>query len=219
MKPIKLLQHPGLKVLSVGLAVLLWLIVAGEETVERGLRVPLELQQFPAGLELKGDSPTFVDVRVRGSSGTISRMSSGDLIAAIDLRTARPGARLFQLTPEQVRTPFGVEVVQVTPSSVALTFENSKTRMVPVSPAWEGTPDRGYVVGKVTAVPRTVEVTGPESSVDRVTEAVTEPVSVAGLRQSVTETVTVGFIDPSLRVTSPRPATVSVQVQVIGAKD
>ena len=43
MKPIKLLQHPGLKVLSVGLAVLLWLIVAGEETVERGLRVPLEL--------------------------------------------------------------------------------------------------------------------------------------------------------------------------------
>ena len=37
------------------LAVLLWMVVAGEETVERGLRVPLELQQFPAGLELQGE--------------------------------------------------------------------------------------------------------------------------------------------------------------------
>ncbi len=219
MKTIKPLQHLGLKALSVGLAVLLWLIVAGEETVERGLRVPLELQQFPAGLELHGESPAFVDVRVRGASGTLSGLSSGDLFAAIDLHTARPGARLFQLTPEQVRTPFGVQVVQVTPSSVALTFENSKARMVPVHPLWEGIPERGYFVGEVTAAPKMVEVAGPESSVDQVTEAVTEPISVAGMRQTVTETVTVGFVDPALRVKSPHPATVSVQVQIIRAKD
>ena len=43
----RLLEHAGLKALSLGLAVLLWIVVAGEENVERGLRVPLELQQFP----------------------------------------------------------------------------------------------------------------------------------------------------------------------------
>ena len=32
-------RHFGLKVLSLGLAVLLWTVIAGEETVERGLRV------------------------------------------------------------------------------------------------------------------------------------------------------------------------------------
>jgi YbbR domain-containing protein len=216
---IRPLGHLGLKALSLGLAILLWLVVAGEETVERGLRVPLELQQFPVGLELHGDSPTFVDVRVRGTSGTLSRMSSGDIIAMVDLRTARPGSRLFELTPEQVRTPIGVQVVQVTPASVALTFENSKTRMVPVSPSWEGSPASGFVVDKVTSEPKMVEVTGPESSVDRVTEAVTEAVSVDGKREAVTERVTVGFVDPSLRVTSPRPATVNVQVQIISAKN
>ena len=42
------------------------MVVAGEQTVERGLRVPLELQQFPAGLELQGEPPALVDVRVRG---------------------------------------------------------------------------------------------------------------------------------------------------------
>lgn len=212
-------EHFGLKVLSVFLAALLWLIVAGEITVERGIRVPLEMQQFPAGLELKGDSPTFVDVRVRGGSTTLSQMSSGDIIAMIDLRGARAGERLFQLTPEQVRTPVGVQVIQVTPSSVALTLEPTKTRLVPVSPSWEGSPYPGYAVRKVTALPKMVEVAGPESAVNRVTEAVTEPVSVEGMRQTVVDNVTVGFVDPSLRVNSPRPATVSVQVEIISAKN
>src|SRR6266853_598319 len=101
-------RHFGLKLLSVALAVLLWMVIAGEETVERGLRVPLELQQFPAGLELLGDVPTTADVRVRGSSGTLSRVSAGDIVAVLDLRAARGGQRLFHVTPEQVRAPFGV---------------------------------------------------------------------------------------------------------------
>ena len=46
-----------LRLLSVSLALLLWMVVSGEETVERGLRVPLELTQVPAGLELLRDVP------------------------------------------------------------------------------------------------------------------------------------------------------------------
>ena len=65
---------------------MLWLVVSGEETVERGLRVPLELQQFPPGLELQGDAPSLVDVRVRGASGTLSRVGPGDIVAVLDLK-------------------------------------------------------------------------------------------------------------------------------------
>ena len=68
--------HLGLKALSVAFAAILWFIVSGEETVERGLRVPLEFQQFPAGLELQEEMPSTVDVRVRGGSGTLSRLTS-----------------------------------------------------------------------------------------------------------------------------------------------
>src|SRR6266403_3110611 len=86
-------RHLGLKVLSLGLALLLWMVVSGEETVERGLRVPLELQQVPAGLELTGEVPATVDVRVRGASGTLSRVGTGDVVAVLDLRSARSGRR------------------------------------------------------------------------------------------------------------------------------
>jgi len=208
-------RHIGLKLVSVAIAVLLWMVIAGEETVERGLRVPLELQQFPPGLELLGDVPTTADVRVRGVSGTLSRISPGDIVAVLDLRGARAGERLFHLTPEQVRAPFGVEVVQVTPPTVAVVFEKAASRNVPIKPAIEGRPAAGYMVGKTTADPPTVEVVGPESAVRRVTDALTEPVSVAGAVRPVQETVTVGTLDPAVRVKTQR--TVQVTVQIVPA--
>ena len=210
-------RHVGLKLLSVGLAVLLWMVVSGEATVERGLRVPLELQQMPEGLELQGELPALVDVRVRGGSDTLSRMAAGDLVAVIDVHTARPGQRLFQLTPDQVRAPFGVQVLQVGPASVAMVFEKTATREVRVVPSVEGTPAPGFEVGTVTSDPQTVQVTGPESAVQSVTEATTEPVSVAGAHEAVNDRVTVGFLDPTLRLKDPRPA--SVHIEIVSTAD
>jgi len=205
-------RHIGLKLLSLGLATVLWMIVTGEETVERGLRVPLELVQFPPGLELQGESPTVVDVRVRGSSTTLSRVGPGDIVAVLDLHSARPGRRLFQLTPEQVRAPFDVQVVQVSPASLAINFENSTTATVPITPSYEGLPAPGYVVGKMTIEPKSVDIMGPESAVKQATEAITEPVSVTGAKDTVTDNVTVGLLDSALRLRSPRLATVKIEI-------
>jgi YbbR domain-containing protein len=205
-------RHLGLKVLSVVLALLLWMIVSGEEMVERGLRVPLELQQVPVGLELTGEVPATVDVRVRGASGALSRVSTGDVVAVLDLRNARSGRRLFPLTPKDVRVPFGVEIVQVQPSALGMAFEPSASRQVPVMPAVDGRPAPGYVVGSLEADPKTVEVIGPESAVRRATEALTEPVSVSGARERVQQSVTLGLIDPSLRLKNVGTATVTVQI-------
>jgi YbbR domain-containing protein len=205
-------RHVGLKALSVLMALMLWMAVSGEKTVERGLRVPLELEQMPADLELTGDVPATVDLRVRGPSGTLSRVAPGEIVAVLDLRSAHEGRRLFPVTPEQIRVPFGVEVVQVTPSAVAMAFEPSASRQVPVVPAVDGRPAPGYVVGAKTADPERVEVVGPESVVKTATEVLTEPVTVTGARDRVTQTVALGLLDPSLRLKNTRSASVTVQI-------
>jgi len=130
----------------------------------------------------------------------------------LDLRSARPGRRLFPLTPDQVRGPFGVEVVQVTPSAIAVAFEPSALREVPIVPAVDGRPAPGYVVGRMTSEPRLVEVIGPASAVKRATEVLTEPVSVTGAKGQVRETVILGLVDPSLRLKTARSALVTVQI-------
>lgn len=90
-------RHLGLKVLAIALATLLWLTVAGEHVVERSLRVPLEFRNIPLQLEITGDPPDTVDVRLRGSSGVLGRLDPGEVVAVLDLSGGRPGARLFHL--------------------------------------------------------------------------------------------------------------------------
>lgn len=205
-------RHFGLKLLSVALGVLIWLLVSGEQIVERALRIPLEFTNLPAELELVGDTPTVVDVRVRGSSGALSRIAAGELVAVLDLRTARRGERLFHLTGDDVRAPFGVEVMQIAPSNVSITFEESATKVVPIVPQLDGEPADGFIVGTVAADPPTVAVAGPASAVAALRTATTEPVSLAGAAEAVQDTVNIGVSDPSVRLLSPGSARVSVEI-------
>lgn len=209
-------QHVGLKLLAVACAILLWFAVAGDQTVERGLRVPLELEQFPAGLELQSNPPSQVEVRVRGASGALARLDLSSVVASLDLRGVQPGRRLFQLSPEQVRAPFDVEVVAVTPSTLALVFERTLTRRVPVVPQVEGAPARGFEGREAQASPSTVEIEGPESAVQRVTHVSTEPVSLAGVTASVHERVGLGLPEANVRIKQAARVDVSVQVVPLG---
>ena len=128
-------RHLGLKVMAVALATLLWLTVAGDHLVERSMRVPLEYRNIPPALEIVGDPPTAVDVRLRGSSALLSRIEPREIVAVLDLGSARPGSRMFHLRNDEVHSPYGVEVAQVVPGTIALEMEKSARRTVPARPA------------------------------------------------------------------------------------
>jgi YbbR domain-containing protein len=202
----------GLKAVSIAIACLLWLVVSGEQTVERSFRIPLEFSNLPPQFEIVGEPPGVVDVRVKGSSGLVGRVGTDDLSAVIDLQGGKPGRRLFPLMGSQVRTPFGLEVVQVTPSTIAITLEASGSKTVPIVPTVDGEPAAGFVVGSVSAEPATVELVGPASVLRTATEAITEPVSIAGATASLAEEVTVGPPDVSLRLRTPTRARVAVGI-------
>ena len=205
-------RNLGLKVLAVVLAVLLWITVAGEHIVERSLRVPLEFRNIPEALEIVGNTPDTVDVRLRGASALLSRVQPGEIVAVLDLGGARAGSRLFHLRTEDVRAPFGVEVSQIIPSTLALELERSAKRSVPIVPATDGDPAPGFVRGQMTSDPPTVEIVGPESRVRQVAEATTEPVTIKDAKARVRDGVTVGVVDTSVRLVQPQIAQVTVEI-------
>ena len=211
MRP-RIFRNFGTKVLSIGLAALLWGLVAGQREAERSLRVPLEYRNIPPELELLGEPASLVDVRVRGSSGVLGELRGADLVAVLDLRTARPGRRLFHMLHDDIAVPAGVKVLQATPSTLPLTFEASAVRTVPVVPDLDGDPARGFVVGRVTTEPATVEVVGPISAVQKITEATTEPVDITGATGPVRDSVTIGVLDTIARLRNPQIGVVTIEV-------
>ena len=206
------LRKLGLKLFSIALAVGLWLTVSGEPIAERGVRIPLAFENLPESMEILGDPPQTVDVRLRGSTGTLRRIDARDLVAIIDLESEHAGARMFDMTIGRVRAPLGVEVTQVSPSTISLTLEASGSRVVPIIPEVRGAPAAGFVVGTVEVEPATVEVEGPESRLGDLAEAMTEPIDITGASVPLRRMVTVGVDDPSLRLATPGSARVTIAI-------
>jgi YbbR domain-containing protein len=211
----RIFGHLGLKVLSIALATLIWGLVAGQREAERSLRVPLEYRSIPEQLELLGEPVSLVDLRLRGTTGALAQLQSSEVVAVLDLNGARPGRRLFHILPGDVSVPTGIKVLQVTPATLSLTFESSALRTVPIVPDIDDEPASGYEVGRVTAEPPLVEVSGPVSAVRDVTEATTEPVSIRGATETVVDTVTVGVPDSTVRLRNQRTAIVTVEIRPV----
>jgi YbbR domain-containing protein len=189
-----------LRVASLALAAGLWFVIAGKQTAERGVPVPVELRNVPRDLELTGDAVNAVDVRVRASPGLINSLDSGKVLATIDLAGAEEGERIVQLTPLMIQVPFGFRVVKITPSLLTLNLERTERKTIPVRPRVIGRPAPGFEVAEVASDPAEVRVAGPRSRVQEIESAFTEPVSVEGVDRTATEVVNVGLEDPLLRL-------------------
>ena len=203
----------GLKAVAVGIASLLWVAVGGEKIVERSLQAPLELQNLPEKVEIVGDAPGSIDVRVRGTSTSLGRLSPGDLRAVLDVSGAKPGRNLFHIGPDLVSSPFGVEVSYAGPATVVIVFERQVSREVPVKPDVVGEPAPGYEVRRITVEPPRVDVIGPESALRDLAEATTEPVQLRSSAGPIRETVAVAILDNTARLRTPQTAVVTVDIQ------
>jgi YbbR domain-containing protein len=200
-----LLENIPLKLVSLGLATMLWFVIAGEKTSEMGVSAPLELQNFPKDLEVTGEPVDNVEVRLRASPGIIQRIGPGDVSAQLDLAGLQEGEHIVHLTDKSIRMPFGVKVVKITPSILTLSLERTVQKVVPVRPRLVGRPAAGFEVGEVRADPAEVRIAGPRSRVQAVESAFTEPLSIEGAQAGVSDVVNMGLDDPLLRVLgSPR---------------
>ena len=77
------LRHLGLKVISLLLAIGLWVVVARDPIAEVEIKVPIEFHNLPENLEI--DSASFTEAQVRGQAEAWPRCFQSPL------RPRRPG--------------------------------------------------------------------------------------------------------------------------------
>jgi len=117
-----ILANAPLKLLALAISFLLWATYTAEPFAEVGFQVPLEFTTMPPQLEISGDVPTSVHVRVRGRSALLRRMIAADLNLRIDLKDGKEGKATLPIRPEMVGAPYGATVVQVSPSEINVTL-------------------------------------------------------------------------------------------------
>jgi YbbR domain-containing protein len=203
-------QNFWLKLVSLLLAIGLWMVVARDPIAEVEMKVPIEFHNLPDNLEIDSASFTEAQIRVRGPERVIHRLQAQDVRAEIDLASVRPGERTFDLTSRQVHVPQDLEVVQIIPGQFHLSFDNRATRVVEIRPRVTGNFAIGMRVGQVIADPPSVTITGPLRHVEAVEAATTDPVDVSGALTRATFVTQAYVPDPLIQVVHPTPVRVTV---------
>ena len=201
------------KLLALGLALTLWIMVAGESTSEIGMEVPLEYRNVPADLEITGDAANSVEVRLRGSANLIKEVSAGDVSTTVDMGNMTPGEKILPLTPQNVQAPFGTEVIRISPSQVRLSLEQTISKTVPVVPTTQGEPAPGFELGKVLVSPSNVRIQGPESRLRAIESVSTAPIRIDGKRAALEQSIALELPDPQLRLQDSSKVDVRIEIR------
>jgi YbbR domain-containing protein len=208
-------ENFGIKLISLLLALGLWLRQARDPIAEVELKVPIELNNL-GNFEVDSRSINEAQVRIRGPERLIHRLRDGDVWIRVDIAGLTPGERTFDLTTRQVHVPLDLEAVQVIPGQFQLSFDTRTTRTVDVHPRVTGTFANGMRVAQVTADPASIVITGPQRRINAVDAATTDPIDVSGALGR-TSVVTQAYVpDPLIQVVHPTPVRVTVIMERAG---
>src|ERR1700674_18907 len=209
------LHNLGLKLISLVLAVGLWLAVARDPVAEVAVDVAIEFHNIPQNLEISSENIPKAQIRLRGPERVVHRLRPSDVYAEIELSGVKPGERTFDLAAQQIHQPSELEVVQVVPSQFHLTFDTRLTRQVPVQPRIARTFASGYALERVEVDPPAITITGPKKHVEAVESAITDPLDVSGAINRATFVRHAYVSDPLVQGASPDPVRVTVIMQKV----
>jgi uncharacterized protein (TIGR00159 family) len=112
--------------LALGIAAGLWVVqVPGSVVTEVVVDAPVVVEKLPEEFRLDSIDPASVRVRLAGRRRDLVLARNGSVEVRVDALLVRRGRRTFQLTPEAVAHPEGLEVVDILPDRVKISIESA----------------------------------------------------------------------------------------------
>jgi hypothetical protein len=127
-KPLRLLRRNWRETaIAIAVSVILWaLVIPGSEETERTIRIPVVVDNLPAGYSLEEVNPSEVEATVSGLRRDLFFLDSRRLQASVDAFLVKVGRRTFELSPQSVRGPARIAVTAVDPKRIILTVKASQ---------------------------------------------------------------------------------------------
>src|SRR3954463_5722322 len=127
-----LTSNLGTKLISVAIAVVLWMIVLGSRNVEATKEIPLEVIT-PADIVPANEIPDRIAFRLSGPKAFLrSILDRREDPIRVNLSGAKPALVTYRFFSDNIRVPIGVKVLSINPTAILVKLENLKRRDVPV---------------------------------------------------------------------------------------
>lgn len=179
-----MLKNLSLKILSVLIALSLWLIVATSDTTEMKIYVPIKLENISEGF-LAETKNSLLNVEIKGSSLMLQSISHNDILISINVANFSVGNRKYKIKNSDVKAPNGVEVVRIEPQEILINVDKLIQKKVKVIPTFIGEPKEGFKVETVNIFPSVIMITGAESKLLTQDFIETLPINLSGRNEAV----------------------------------
>jgi YbbR-like protein len=206
----------GWKLLSLVAAFGIWMDVASEPELATIVSVPVEYNNFPAGLEISSRIVESIDVEARGPAGHLGSLQDPGIAAVLDFSDVRePGERTFTITGRELKLPRGITMIRTIPAQLRFNFEKQATKEIPVDVKFSGLLPAGLSMGAVEVTPSQLSITGPESRVKNSPALISDPFDLSGVSADTERTLAVYESEPEVRILDAPRVTVKIQIRPI----
>lgn len=207
----------ALKVVSLLLALILWITILGFKKEEMTKSVKFE-PMLPPGKVLVTRIPSHIQLTIVGPRVLLKEVENRLQPIRPDLRNARDNKIPLSIAEELlVELPLGVKVPTIQPREVILHLEDLIEKEVPVRANTVGAPPEGVEVAALKANPSKVSVTGPRSVIENLTSVSTEPILLQDIGENTTREVTVE-VDAAQGLQLSRQRVVAVRITLRKAR-
>lgn len=184
-------HNAGLKVLSIGLASVLWFAFTHHvDTLEHTFSVPVQYVNVPNTIELSEQRPMVAEATLAGSQRVFERLRPTDLRIRADLSHAGAGAHMLRLDNDHVHgLPNGVTVRDLEPEILQVRAYPMVEKKVPVWVNVTGNPSGPARKVDLTVEPEAVTLWVREDQAHTVERIITEPVHLDRIRDDRAERV------------------------------
>ena len=179
--------RPGMLLVALVIAVILWGIAHGSSSKERAYDVPIEIDGLSDELVVTDRDPDEINVRVMGSIAALRNIDANALRYRVDVSGSKPGDAEFEVDVSRVETDLprgrsrGEPLALAHPAALraaraqgrrlsASTWRASRRRASCSARSWWSRPGSGSP--------------GARSQVLRLSEVVTETVELGGLKET-----------------------------------
>lgn len=201
----------GLKIAAIFLSIVLWFYVTSRGQSEIYLDVPVEFKNIPPGLEIVNNTVKMISLNVKGQERFIRNLKPSDIRISIDLSKTKKGDNVYYITRDDIKTPHGITVSNINPSSLKVTTEETLSKAVKVSPVIIGELEKGYSVRSVNIEPPTVVVEGSKSEVRKINKIKTEPLDITGITETFSQDLKLDLKGKNIRA---KPDVIKIRVNV-----
>jgi len=108
------------KLLALGAALVIWVYVAGQQSIQAVYSAPVLFENIPEGLAMERMSRTALEVTVSGPRNRVLAIKDRQVTAVLDLSKMKAGRNDYRFTKEDILVPKGIEVKAYFPRHIII---------------------------------------------------------------------------------------------------